>query len=244
MGPTTFDVYHLTLCVIVAILACVTSCADVAVPSLGTPDLHPYAHHLTRRDISPFTHVNLQYPDPEKFSSRLEIFLTDSSTTWLDVRWRLQNSTGVGSGETEFSRVRCYHGNLVLLSNNMNSSVNRFRFSHLTPDTEYMVYVEVLERVPGNSGDTLLHSQGTYFRTAPRIRSDSILGVILALGYLVGMGAIGYARWWWRKRKQRANHKEENDEYELSCRTSTVRFSGIEEHVHLNSSPTAEENET
>ena len=228
---SSFSGHHpVTRYVLIPLFMCVTSSSDLPLESFPVPVpgmRYGHVHDLTKRDLErAWSHADVRIPDPDLYSERLDIFLVRSATTWLDIRWQLDNRTGASVGAPKYSRVRCHLGNTTIFHNVL-GSISQFRVPNLSSNTEYIVCVELLER-------NYLHYKCSRFSTIPLVRPDSILGLLLTLGYVFGMGLIGYVTWWLRVRRHVASHKIEN-EIELSCRTSTIRFSEIEERVHLNS---------
>ena len=224
--------------VLLLVFACLTSSSDVPLAPFPLPAPVPvpvsdmrYAgqvHELTKRDLEhAWSHVDVRTPDPALYSERLDIFLVRSATSWLDIRWQLDNRTGASHGVPRYSRVRYHIGNTTIF-HNVFGSVSHFRIPNLSSNTEYFVCVEMLEK-----NDR--HLNCARYRTIPLVRPDSILGLLLTLGYVFGMGMIGYITWCLRVRRYNATHKIE-DEIELqSCQDNTIHFSDIEERVYLNS---------
>ena len=221
--------HSIARCVLLPFFLCVTSSSDVPVSSLPVPH-----EGLAKREAErAWSLADVRIPDPDLYSQRLDLFLEASATSWLDIRWRLDNETGAGAaaararGAPSYSRVRCHLGNATIF-HNVFGAATRFRIPNLASNTEYIVCVEMLE-------GRVLHFRCARFSTIPLVRPDSILGLLLTVGYVLGMGMIGYVTWWMRVRKHATTSQKLENEMELSCRTSTVRCSEIEERTHLNS---------
>ncbi|XP_070184386.1 uncharacterized protein [Littorina saxatilis] len=227
-----FRDFNFPFAVLLPLFLCVTSSSsDVPMSSYPLPGIRStHFHALSEREIqdTPWTHADVRLPDPDSYSERLDLALLQSATSWIEIHWQLVNSTGSKAGSTRFSRVRCHIGNTTIL-HNFFGPANQFRIPNLSSNTEYMVCVEVME-----STSNYLHFKCARFGTIPLVRPDSIMGLFLAVGYFALLIFTGFVTWKVRVRKHVASHKAEND-MELSARNSTVRFSEIEEHAHLNS---------
>ncbi|KAL8601822.1 hypothetical protein ACOMHN_020557 [Nucella lapillus] len=222
-------------CLILLCCVCISSPTDLPVPAFPGPDWRSaHLQVVSRRDtISylPSLHVNVTLAQPRQHTQRLGLELVQSATTWLHVRWRLHNKTGASVGVPRFSRVTCHIGNTTTVVHDVAGSGTQFRIPNLSSNTQYLVCVETetVERV--------LYYRCSPFRTIPLVRPDSVLGLLLTLGYILLMGVLGYVTWCMRVRRYVSSRKAGGNELELSCRTSTIRFSEIEERVQGNSSP-------
>ncbi|XP_025082914.1 uncharacterized protein LOC112557333 [Pomacea canaliculata] len=211
---------------------CTVSCTDVnPVITLQKKDILPL--HVRSRNLHYTAADPLFYS--QTYSDRVSIFLVQSDTSWLDIKWQFDNSSLDGASDIPIvSQATCDLPNGRIVSDFFNGTRNRFRFSHLMSDTEYTVCVVVTE---GTHVETVkrMYSKCTYFRTIPLMRPDSVVGLVLTLGYLIGMSAFGYVAWKCRMYKVTATRTKQEDGLELTSRSNGERLSDIEERVYLNS---------
>ncbi|XP_005102482.1 uncharacterized protein LOC101852488 [Aplysia californica] len=155
-------------------------------------------------DFSAFSHIQEDFD--EILHAKLSIDLLRSHPSSLLVTWRLSNVTQADS--TLEATALCETGNGKIISNKFTSSVDSFQFMNLNSDTEYVICVHMLEKSK-STNTSILHYNCQSFATIPVMRPDSVIGVMLTLGYLLAMGAIGYVVWWRKAKKLRDNEEEE-----------------------------------
>lgn len=156
------------------------------------------------RTIDMFDHFREPYD--KRHYGVLNIDVIEATTSSLHVTWKLTNTSS--SDSIMESTVICETMNGKIVSDKLHSTTDSFLFQFLTSDTRYIVCVYVLEKST-TANTSILHYNCQPFSTIPLVRADSIVGVILTLGYFVLMVVMGYAAWW---RKIKNTKRNDNDD--------------------------------
>lgn len=201
-----------------------------------------YPSEPDKRSISylPWNHNTIRElnANRSKYSEQLSVILVESGTSYLEIQWRLENSTGFPvAARPKFSRIQCHLGSTTQV-HSVNGSVTQFRIENLLSNTLYTVCVELVPDTPPGAataaGDAESSVDSLYYRcvyesTIPIIRTDSIVALVLTLGYVLLLTLIGYVTWWLRVRKIKTSRRAQTTGLEMSCKTGT----NIEERAHL-----------
>lgn len=178
-------------------------------------------------------------------SEHLLIELVESGMFHLQIRWRLENTTGLlRDVQPTFSRVSCYLGNATVLEK-VNSTSPQLRVENLQSNTRYTICVEAVpDQPPGTllgtrnndiGVDSVVYARCVSLSTIPLMRVDSIVALALTVGYFLLLTLVGYVTWLLRMRRQAANRKSrEQAGLELNnCKHEAGEISSIEERSHL-----------
>ncbi|KAK3740819.1 hypothetical protein RRG08_042803 [Elysia crispata] len=134
---------------------------------------------------------------------RITLHRLNVSPSTITVGWKLTNQTFRDSVLETSVICETFEGRLV--SDKLHPDTDSYQFQFLRSNAEYTICVYMLERSP-TTDDKVLHFECAPFFTIPVVRSDSVLGVALTLGYIVLMAGMGYVAWWRRahsiKRRQ------------------------------------------
>ncbi|XP_067659685.1 uncharacterized protein [Haliotis asinina] len=112
-----------------------------------------------------------------------------STTSTMGIKWKFQGYKPNGTIEAIFVGWDLNYGRFV--SNKLQLE-KEFEFTHLQSDTTYLVCVEILELLNGN---TISHVQCTKLSTIAKMRVDSIVVLLLVLGYFILMPVVGCLLW-------------------------------------------------
>ncbi|CAL1537714.1 unnamed protein product [Lymnaea stagnalis] len=181
-------------------LSIVVALLHQLVSSYSTEDFISHAN----RTIDMFDHFREPY-DKRNYGI-LDIDVIEATTSSLHVTWKLTNMSS--SDSVMESTVICETTNGRIVSDKLHSATNSFHFQFLTSDTRYIVCVYVLEKST-TANTSILHYNCQPFSTIPLVRADSIVGVILTLGYFGLMVVMGYAAWWRKMKNARRNGDED-----------------------------------
>lgn len=167
---------------------------------------------------------------------QVKISHVESDTSWIEVQWSLLDQSKVNHSVS--FKASCELDKWKIVSDRLNVSTSHFRFSHLMADTEYLICVETSETLANDSSASYTQITCANFFTIPIIRLDSLVAVILTLGYFVGLGVIGCVAWCHRARKRSSNQTSavHQDGLELVFRKTSGRPTEVEERTHLNAS--------
>ncbi|XP_059169240.1 uncharacterized protein LOC131951010 [Physella acuta] len=189
-----------TICAF-ALLTWVVSASD----PLDTSNID---HHL-----NVFSHFREPYD--QRLYGILHIEAGDISTSSIQVKWSLTNRTS--SDSKMEATALCETPNGKIVSNKLTSSTRSFTFELLSSNTKYLVCVYLLEK-SSSSNTSILHYSCDIISTIPLIRVDSVVGVLLTLGYMGSMVGLGYVAWRRKVRQVRLQEEkllEEEEEREV-----------------------------
>ncbi|CAG5128628.1 unnamed protein product [Candidula unifasciata] len=162
-------------------------------------------------NVPQFDHFNEPYD--QRVFDKLNIDIVTVEPWSIHVKWRLTNLTHFDS--VVESTFLCETLNGKIVSDKLHSNTDSFNFQMLHPNTKYVICVHLLEK-SRSTNTSILHYNCQTFSTIPVIRSDSIVGLALTIGYLLLVAALGYLAWHRRARKiksieEEKLHAEENE---------------------------------
>ncbi|RUS72051.1 hypothetical protein EGW08_020188 [Elysia chlorotica] len=128
---------------------------------------------------------------------KITLYRLNVSPSTITVGWSLTNQTFHDSSVETSVLCETFEGRLV--SDKLRPDEDSYKFDLLRSNTEYTICVYMLERSP-STDNKVLHFECAPFFTIPVVRSDSVLGVAITLGYIVLMAGMGYLAW--RRRAQ------------------------------------------
>ncbi|GFR97162.1 hypothetical protein ElyMa_000985600 [Elysia marginata] len=137
---------------------------------------------------------------------KITLHRLDVSPSSIKIGWNLTNRTFTDSVLETSVICETFDGKMV--SDKLHPDMDTFQFQLLRSNTEYTICVYMLEISP-STDSKVLHFECAPFQTIPVVRSDSVLGVALTLGYIVLMGGMGYVAWW--RRSQAIKHRLAGD---------------------------------
>lgn len=160
-------------------------------PSLNASQTN-YTHD-TAEENRLFSHFKETYD--WRVIGKITLHRLDVSPSSITIGWSLTNRTFPESVLETSVICETFDGKMV--SDKLHPDTQTFKFQFLRSNTEYTICVYMLETSPSTK-NRVLHFECAPFFTIPVVRSDSVLGVALTLGYIVLMGGIGYVAWWRR----------------------------------------------
>ncbi|KAI8749342.1 hypothetical protein BgiMline_028664 [Biomphalaria glabrata] len=179
-------------------------------------------------------------PYHKRYLGILNVHLLEAGTSTLKVSWQLLNVTSADSLIESTAICETNYGAIV--SDKLKPGTSQFQFHHLDSNTDYAVCVYVLEK-SASTNISLLHYSCQSFKTIPLVRQDSVVAVVISVGYVMAMILLGLIGWWknsykvrQRKRKEEAllrfnkDHRNENSKRQESGKVS--HSFGIGEVVH------------
>lgn len=178
--------------------------------------------------------VTLQ-PTPTNLDETLQIRLLTKTTSSIMIEWKRHENVFVNKTILG-SKVEYFLKRGKFSSHMLQSHINTFTCEHLQASTKYTICVSMYlsEPVYMKENDSVVLSKCFITDTIPYIRSDSILGLFLVLGYYTLMGLVGF--WQWKRKcyvaksKNRRDEVAENNENNVN---STMRYTELEERQRL-----------
>lgn len=153
--------------------------------------------------VARFEHFNEPYD--QRVFGKLNIDVIEVAPYSIHVKWRITNLTH-GDSVVE-STFLCETLNGKIVSDKLHANTDSFRFQFLNSNTKYVICVHLLEKSK-SANTSILHYDCQTFSTIPVIRSDSIVGLALTIGYLLLVAALGYVAWHRRARKIKSIEEE------------------------------------
>ncbi|KAH3781393.1 hypothetical protein DPMN_159220 [Dreissena polymorpha] len=190
------------------ILVCSGICSSASeLDNHGNPQ-HRIRHHNHRPSVS-YAHREGQHaldqyvqstdngsaqPLQAPIGETLEINWLNSSLHEISINWTFANNY----------KTRGYIKNVVVeyftdkgrfTSHPFKSDVMIYTLVDLVPDTIYTMCVYVNEVYGVNNASFWQHSKCVKLKTIEYIRRDSVLGLIITVGYFFFMAMLGYSQW-------------------------------------------------
>lgn len=240
MPQFVMAVQHLPLPVLETILLLLTLFCSVIHISVGHSLNPPYKIHPNNQGASNSVDPNLNMHDIDFRSvgtalsvENLEIYWVNSTVNEISIGWNLPNATGF----IKHSIVEYFPTGGRFTSHPMMGEVRNYTFVNLDPGTLYTICVYMAEVYGTNNSTEVLHSKCVKINTIEYIRRDSVIILLITLGYYSFMGLLGYTQW---KRKMcsvknRAKFRSRTSDVDEGGqnRNTTMRYKELEEREHL-----------
>ncbi|KAK6176022.1 hypothetical protein SNE40_014387 [Patella caerulea] len=191
---------------------------------LANDDMSYNIKSSSKRPLLPNNAVSMVIDATE----RMTISQLETTPSSIAIQWNFLKIDFNGTHQETVVGYISMNTNGRFISDNLGDVVNEFEFKHLQPDTVYSICVEV---ITVNIAETVSHFKCVNMKTIPTIRTDSIVAIFIAFGYLGFMGIVGCAVWKHRIHNINRNRFDE----EVIEDGSSVRWKDIEEHQKLNS---------
>ena len=169
----------------------------------------------------------------------LDIFWLNSSIHSISIKWALNPNYNM-TGFIKDSIVEYFPKGGRFTSHPLSSDVREYRFDSLEAGTIYTLCVHMSEIYGEGNYSSINHSKCVKINTIDYIRRDSVVIMIITLGYYAFMGLIGYTQWKRRLTRIKRNtkrryseHPEGNDERNVCV----MRWRELAEKERLMSNP-------
>lgn len=179
------------------------------------------------------------YTDP---IDMLEISWLNSTTHSISIGWILSKSYNV-TGFVTTSVVEYYPKGGRFRSHPLQRDVSEYTFVQLEVGTLYTICVYLTELYGEQNLSSIVHSKCVKINTIQYLRRDSIVIVLITLGYYAFMGLLGYTQWkrrLWRIRKLKKNKNRCNQEVASDNEKANIcvmRWRDLAERERLVSKP-------
>lgn len=171
--------------------------------------------------------------------NKLEIFWLNSTTNSISVRWALKRSYNL-TGYIENSIVEYFPKGGRFTSHPLSSDVREYTYENLNAGTLYTICVYMME-IHGEYNESIVHSKCVKINTINYIRKDSVVIMLITVGYYAFMGLIGYTQWKrriWRVRNSSKNRYNEDVASDTSApNVCVMRWRELAEKETLMSKP-------
>ena len=169
----------------------------------------------------------------EPDSGTIDVIWDYSTTSSIAISWSLHSKHINGSIYS--SQVECYLQHGKFKSRFLEPEYTSFVFVNLNIESTYRICLTIYETVPsGLSSDTITHLKCLKLSTIPFIRKDSVLAVLLSLGYFAFVTLLGYVHWYRRASLIRARKRRNQERRSRSEPTTpVVRWREVEERQRL-----------
>ena len=131
-------------------------------------------------------------------SGTLNITWLNSTTTTISIRWGLSSKLNQ-TGYVRDSTVEYFPADGKFTSHPLSSYIREFTFTNLNTGMLYTICVHMNEMYGFGNSSTYRHSKCVKIHTIDHVRQDSVLFLVLSLGYYAFMALLGYSQW---KKKQ------------------------------------------
>ena len=150
--------------------------------------LHKTRHgHLPRDRITKFE-------VRDSVSNMLEIHWLNSSTDSISIKWNLSSNYNL-TGYITQSTVEYFPSGGRFTSHPLAAYIKEYSFSNLDANTLYTICVHMMEAYGPQNKSSITHSNCVKINTIDYIRKESVVILIITLGYYVFMGLLGYTQW-------------------------------------------------
>lgn len=247
MLPVTILSTHLPFVEAIAILLILI--CSVVHTSLGEDTLNPpYDMRLANGASGLYTHepnirmheIDLQalgatdsYPLTNDNEERLQIFWVNSTVHEISISWKLLNTTGF----IRHSIVEYFPPGGRFTSHPLQDDVRNFTFVNLDPGTVYTICVYMAEVYGADNSTEKSISRCVKINTIDYIRRDSLIILIITLGYYALMGLIGYTQWRRRQCSLTARSKYRSRTSDVNAcaenKNTTMRWKDLAERERL-----------
>ena len=239
--------------VINALLLLISRCSDVTSAASGNTTyntykfidskgngiyLEPNRVH-TETEVVPLGSDNMHAH--EDFE-RVEIIWLNSTIDSISIQWQLSAKyKNVSLGFIKQSRVEYFPTGGRFTSHPLHRNIREYTFNNLDAGFLYTVCVYMTEVYGESNMSIITHSKCLKINTIEYIRKESVVLMMISLGYYVFMGLLGYTQW---KRKQwaierRCKNRAKADDSDVKNVTSncTMRWKDLAEKERLVAKP-------
>lgn len=202
----------------------------------------PYKLHVHKGAIVYNANVDLQSLEQNKIFedpvNMLNIKWLNSSTYSISISWELVDDYNM-TGYIKESMVEYFPKGGRFRSHPLYDNIREFTFVNLDAGTMYIICVYMTEVYGESNSSSIVHSKCVKINTIDYIRKDSVVIMLITLGYYAFMGLLGYTQWkrrWWairQKNKNRSKH-EVADQMDSNC---VIRWKELAEREKLMTNP-------
>jgi len=163
----------------------------------------------------------------------IEIHWINSTVHEITISWNLTNV----SGYISLSNVEYFTSDGKFTSHPLNGNVRNYTFVNLESGTVYTICVYMTETYGANNSTERFHSSCVKINTIEYLRRDSLIILMITLGYYVFMVLLGCTQWKRRlstikaRAKQRSRVSEED--VHSNNKNMTMRYKDLEERERL-----------
>ena len=147
----------------------------------------------------------------ESVSNLLQIHWINSSTDSISIGWNLSTQYDL-TGHVIHSTVEYFPAGGRFTSHPLAANVREYSITNLDVNTLYTICVHMTEVSGHNNKSSITHSKCLKINTVKYIRQESIVIMIITLGYYAFMGLLGYTQWkrkiWDFRTRKRRRQKE------------------------------------
>ncbi|KAL4221282.1 hypothetical protein ACF0H5_019545 [Mactra antiquata] len=176
------------------------------------------------------------YEDPVNM---LAINWLNSTTNSISISWNLVEDYNQ-TGYVRDSVVEYFPKGGRFRSHPLYDGIREFTFNNLDAGTVYTICVYLTEVYGVENSSTIMHSRCIKINTIDYIRKDSVLIMLITLGYYAFMTLLGYTQWkrrWWAIRQKNKNRSKNEvaNQMDSNC---VIRWKDLAEREKLmNNSP-------
>ena len=137
---------------------------------------------------------SLKFDMKDNVSNMLEIHWLNSTIDSISIKWNLSSNYNL-TGYIQQSTVEYFPPGGRFTSHPLAPYIREYTFSNLDAFTLYTICVHMVEVYGTHNKSSITHQQCVKINTIDYIRRESIVIMIITLGYYVFMGLLGYTQW-------------------------------------------------
>ena len=172
---------------------------------------------------------NTQFAIRDSVSNMLEIQWINSSTDSISIGWSPSKNYNL-TGYVLQSTVEYFPTGGRFTSHPLAANIREYSITNLDANTLYTICVHMIEVFGHQNRSSITHSNCVKINTINYIRRESLVIMIITLGYYVFMGLLGYTQWkrkiWDFQSRKRRRQKE-------ATNTSAMRWKELVEKERL-----------
>lgn len=199
----------------------------------SAPHTHDPYIRMNEIDLQALGATDSYSAQDKSWRENLDIHWVNSSVYEISISWSLVNA----SGFIKFSSVEYFTTDGKFSSHLLKSEVRNYTFVNLEPATLYTICVYVTEAIGLDNSTEKYHSNCVKINTIDYIRRDSLVVLLLTVGYFAFMALLGYSQW--RRKlctiaaRARSKSRVSNEDVHRNSKDMTMRYRDLEEREHL-----------
>ena len=130
----------------------------------------------------------------DSVSNFLEIHWLNSTTDSISVKWNLSSNYNL-TGFIKQSTVEYFPPGGRFTSHPLVASIREYSFTNLNAYTLYTICVHMVEVYGPQNKSSITHTHCVKINTIDYIRKESLVIMVITLGYYLFMGLLGYTQW-------------------------------------------------
>ena len=172
---------------------------------------------------------SLKFNIKDSVSNMLEIYWLNSTIDSIAIKWNLSANYNL-TGFIQQSTVEYFPSGGRFTSHPLHPRVREYTFTNLDAYTLYTICVHMVEVYGTHNKSSITHTQCVKINTIDYIRRESVIIMVITLGYYVFMGLLGYTQW--KRKLWDIQNRKRRRQKQLASKTA-VRWKELAENERL-----------